>query len=128
VDVRSQLRVVLTSRQLLVAQVAAALCSSVEEYELGDWEPLRVPLGEGFDALARRLAAVRELEPACGAEVVSVLSDDGEPLIAVEVALPPEQVPLLRVAAERMLGILATDDRFGELVDADLVGIVGALG
>jgi hypothetical protein len=122
------MRVVLTSRQLLVAQVAAALCSSVREYDLADWEPLRVGLGEGFDALARRLAAVRELAPDCGVEVVSVLSEQGEPLLAVEVSLPPEQVPLLRVAAERMLGVLATDDRFGDVVDADLVGIVSALG
>jgi hypothetical protein len=131
--VKAETWVVLSSRQLLVAQVAAALCSDAVEFDLGDWESRRVPLGEDFASLARRLAMVRDLDAAGGAEVVTSFDGAGESVLAAELALRRSEILALRVAAERMRGIVAGPEqtsgtgRLEEVIDDDLEQILGTL-
>jgi hypothetical protein len=120
-------RVVLSSLQMLVAEVAVALCSDAEELDLGEWEPRRVPLGEQFGCLAHRLAAARDLENRSGAVATSALDADGQSVLAVELMLRTREISTLMVAAERMRGIVAATGEFGEIVAAELEHIMRAL-
>jgi len=126
-DVVAESRVVLSSLQMLVAQVAVALCSDAEELDLGEWEPRRAPLGAEFTRLARRLDAARGLEEGAGASVADVLDDEGQPVLAVELCMQGHELNLLMVAAERMRGIVAATGEFGDVVAAELDVIIRAM-
>lgn len=126
-EVRAESRVVLSSLQMLVAQVAVALCSDAREMDLGEWEARRVPLGGNFAGLARRLAAARDLDDRANATLTSFLDEDGQPVLAVELVLVHAESDALTVAAERMRGVIAATDEFGGVVADELDQILGAL-
>jgi hypothetical protein len=126
-NVRPRLGLVMTSRQLLIAQVAVALCSGITEQTLGDWEEYRIRLGVAHDGLARRLHAARELDESCGARVVDLLDSNGRPVVALRVELSAPEVRALRVAIERLRGILSRTGEFDGALDDDLDDVVGAL-
>ena len=126
-NVRPMLGLVMTSRQLLVAQVAVALCSGITEQTLGDWEEYRIRLGVAHDGLARRLHAARELDESCSARVVDLLDANGRAVVAVEVELSVAEVRALRVAIDRLRGILARTGEFDGELDEDLDDVAGAL-
>ena len=104
-----------------------ALCSGITEQPLGDWEEYRIRLGVAHDSLARRLHVARELDESCGARVVDLLDSNGRPAVAVQVALSVSEVRALRVAIERLRGILARTGEFDGELDEDLDDVVGAL-
>jgi hypothetical protein len=118
---------VLTSRQLLVSQLAVAMCSAVTELGLGEWEDYRIALGDEQDELARRLTAAQQLEKGAAAEVVDCLDACGRAVVAVAVELSDDDVWVLQVALERLRGILARTGEFEGALDADLDEIVVAL-
>ncbi len=118
---------VLTSRQLLVSQLAVAMCSAVMELGLGDWEDYRIALGDEQDDLARRLRAAQQLDEDAAVELVECLDECGRPVVAVAVELSDEDIWVLQVALERLRGILARTGEFEGALDADLDDIVVAL-
>ncbi len=118
---------VLTSRQLLISQLAVAMCSAVMELGLGDWEDYRIALGGEQDDLARRLRAAQLLDDDAAARVVDFLGACGRPVVAVAVELSDDDVWVLQVALERLRGILARTGEFGGALDDDLDEIVMAL-
>ncbi len=118
---------VLTSRQLLVSQVAVAMCSAAMELGLGDWEDYRIALGGEQDDLARRLRAAQLLDEDAAAEVVECLDACGRPMVAVAVELSDDDVWVLQIALERLRGILARTGEFEGALDDDLDEIVVAL-
>jgi hypothetical protein len=124
---RSESSLVLTSRQLLVSQVAVAMCSSVLELGLGGWENYRIALGDEQDDLARRLHAAQHLDEDSSAEVVDCLDADGRLVVAVAVELSDDDIWVLQVALERLRGILARTGEFEGALDDDLDDIVVAL-
>jgi hypothetical protein len=120
--------VVLTSRQLLAATVAVALCSEAAIGCLGEWESERLPLGPAFTALGRRLVGARELSPASGARLGSlVVEDDGCAPVAIELDLAPREARLLQAALDRLRGLLARTGALGEVLDDDLDLLVASL-
>ncbi len=125
--VRPKPALVLSSRQLIVAQVAVVLCSGVREQELGGWEHYRVPLGDAFDRMARRLHAARELDDASGAMVVDLLDRDGRSILAIELPLSQDELAVLRVAVDRLRGLLARSGEFDGALDEDLDDVAAAL-
>jgi hypothetical protein len=118
---------VLTSRQLLMSQLAVAMCSAVMELGLGDWEGYRIALGDEQDRLARRLQAAQQLEEDAGVCVADALDAYGRPVVAVRVELFEDDVWVLQVALERLRGILARTGEFEGALDDDLDDIVEAL-
>ena len=126
-DVQPRVALVMSSRQLLLSQVAVALCSGLDEQTLDEWEEYRINVGEEFDALAYRLGAARELAESSGAEVVPLLDENGHPIVAVELELSEDEVWVLQVALERMRGILARTGEFEGELDDDLDCVVVAL-
>jgi hypothetical protein len=128
VNAQSKLGFVVTSRQLLVAQVAVAACSSVTEQMLGQWEDHRVDLGSAYDSLARRLRAAREMDDASGARLVDLLDDEGHPMVALALELSAAESSALRVAVDRLRGILARTGDFDGQLDEDLDAVTEALG
>jgi hypothetical protein len=118
---------VLTSRQLLVSQVAVAMCSAVMELGLGDWEDYRIALGGEQDDLARRLRAAQQLDENAAVEVVDCLDACGRPVVAVAVELSDDDIWVLQVALERLRGILARTGEFEGALDGDVDEIVMAL-
>jgi hypothetical protein len=126
-NVEPRLGLVMSSRQLLVAQVAVALCSGVLEQGLDDWEEYRIALGDEVDALARRLGAARELEVHAGVCVVEALDESGRPIVAVSLELSEDEVWVLQVAVDRLRGILARTGEFEGALDEDLDGLACAL-
>jgi hypothetical protein len=127
-NAQSKLGFVVTSRQLLVAQVAVAACSSVTEQTLGGWESHRVCLGGVYDGLARRLCAVRELDESSGARLADLLDGEGCPMLALTLELSDAETSALRVAIDRLRGILARTGEFDGQLDEDLDAVAGALG
>jgi len=127
VDVRPHVGVVLTSRQLLVVLVAVTLCSDATQHGLGEWESRRVPLGPEFRRLAHRLVAARDLEPTSGARLVDAVDTDGDLVVAIEISLTTAEARAVRVAVERLRGILAAGGHFEGLLDADLDEVAQAL-
>lgn len=117
---------VLTSRQLLVSQLAVAMCSAVTELGLGAWEDYRIALGDEQDDLALRLTAAQQLDEGA-AELVECLDACGRPLVAVAVELSDDDIWVLQVALERLRGILARTGEFEGALDDDLDEIVVAL-
>ena len=95
---------VLTSRQLLVSQLAVVMCSAVMELGLGDWEDYRIALGAEQDELARRLRAAQMLEEDAAVELVECLDACGRPVVAVAVELSDDDIWVLQVALERLRG------------------------
>jgi hypothetical protein len=126
-NVRPKLALVMTSRQLLIAQVAVALCSGVVEQSLGDWEDYRVQLGDAHDGLGRRLDAARRLDEVSGVRLIDLLDVNGHPVVAVEVELTSTETRGLRVAIERLRGILARTGEFDGELDEDLDDVAEAL-
>jgi hypothetical protein len=126
-NVRPKLGLVMTSRQLLIAQVAVALCSGVIEQTLGGWEAYRVQLGDEHDSLARRLDGARRLDEVSGVRLIELLDVNGHPVVAVEVELSGSEARVLRVAIERLRGILARTGEFDGELDEDLDDVVEAL-
>ena len=118
---------VLTSRQLLISQLAVAMCSAVMELGLGDWEDYRIALGGEQDDLALRLRAAQQLDDDAAARVVDCLDACGRPVVAVAVELSDDDVWVLQVALERLRGILARTGEFEGALDEDLDEIVVAL-
>lgn len=126
-NVEPRLGLVMSSRQLLVAQVAVALCSGVLEQGLDDWEEYRIALGDEVDALARRLGAARELDAGAGVCLVEALDANGRPIVAVSLELSEDEVWVLQVAVDRLRGILARTGEFEGALDEDLDGLAFAL-
>jgi hypothetical protein len=123
----SQSSLVLTSRQLLVSQVAVAMCSAVLELGLGGWEDYRIALGDEQDDLAWRLHAAQQLDDDSSAEVVECLDADGHPVVAVAIEMSDDDILVFQVALERLRGILARTGEFEGALDDDLDDIVGAV-
>lgn len=121
------LGLVMSSRQLLIAQVAVALCSGVLEQSLDDWEIYRVGLGEEVDALARRLGSARELNESAGASVAEALDSNGHSIVAVSLELSDDETWVLQVAVDRLRGILARTGEFEGELDEDLDSLAFAL-
>ncbi len=119
--------IVLTSRQLLMSQLAVAMCSAVMELGLGDWEDYRIALGDEQDQLALRLQAAQALDEEAGVCVADALDAYGRPVVAVRVELSEDDVWVLQVALERLRGILARTGEFEGALDGDLDEIVEAL-
>ena len=126
-NAQSKLGFVVTSRQLLVAQVAVAACSSATEQVLGEWEGHRIDLGSAYDGLARHLRGAREMDDASGARLVDLLDDEGRGMLAIELQLSYDETSALRVAIERLRGILARTGDFDGQLDEDLDAVAEAL-
>jgi hypothetical protein len=126
-DVEPRLGLVMSSRQLLVAQVAVALCSGVIEQNLDDWEIYRVALGDEVDDLARRLCQARILDESAGASVTEAVDCNGHPIVAVSLELSEDEVWVLQVAVDRLRGILARTGEFDGALDEDLDRLAFAL-
>ena len=126
-DAEPTLGLVMSSRQLLVAQVAVALCSGVLEQGLDDWEVHRVALGDEADELARRLCGARQLDERSGASLAEALDCNGRPIVAVSLVLSEDEVWVLQVAVDRLRGILARTGEFDGALDLDLDGLAFAL-
>ena len=86
-----------------------------------------VPLGPEFRRLAHRLVAARDLEPSSGARLVDALDADGDLVVAIELSLTTAEARAVRVAVERLRGILAAGGHFEGLLDADLDEVAQAL-
>jgi hypothetical protein len=126
-DVRPRLGLVMTSRQLLLAQVAVALCSGVATQTLAGWEDYRVRMGAAYDSLARRFEAARKLDESAAVRLIDLVDGDGQPVLAVEVELSGTEVRVLRVAIDRLRGILARTGEFDGALDEDLDDVAAAL-
>jgi hypothetical protein len=117
----------MSSRQLLIAQVAVTLCSAVVEQSLDDWEIYRVGLGEEVDALARRLGSARQLNESAGASFAEAMDSNGHPIVAVSLDLAEDEIWVLQVAVDRLRGILARTGEFDGELDEDLDVLAFAL-